>query len=49
MQQESVYVQYLLYIHYLEICGVVLGILKVFDEVWHEGLVFKLKSNGIQG
>ena len=22
---------------------------KVFDKVWHEGLVFKLKQNGISG
>ena len=32
-----------------EIRGVFLGILKAFDKVWHEGLVFKLKLNGISG
>ena len=29
--------------------GVFLDISKVFDKVWHEGLVFKLKQNGISG
>ena len=32
-----------------EIQGVFLDISKVFDKVWHEGLVFKLKQNGISG
>ena len=32
-----------------EIRGVFLGILKAFDTVLHEGLVFKLKQNGISG
>ena len=31
-----------------EIRGV-FDISKVFDKVWHEGLVFKLKQNGISG
>ena len=22
---------------------------KTFDEVWHEGLIFKLKQNGVTG
>ena len=30
-----------------EIRGVCLDISKTFDEVWHEGLIFKLKQNGI--
>ena len=32
-----------------EIRAVFLDISKAFDEVWHEGLVFKLKQNGISG
>ena len=30
----------------LEVRGVFLDISKVFDKVWHEGLIFKLKQNG---
>ena len=29
--------------------GVFLDISKVFDKVWHEGLIFKLKSKSIEG
>ena len=32
-----------------EIRGVFLDILKAFDKVWHEGLVFQLKQNEISG
>ena len=33
----------------LETRDVFLDISKVFDKVWHEGLLFKLKQNGISG
>ena len=29
--------------------GVFLDISKAFDKVWHEGIIFKLKKNGISG
>ena len=29
--------------------GVLLGISKAFDKVWHDGLIFKLTQNGISG
>ena len=33
----------------LEVRAVFLDISKAFDKVWHDGLVFKLKQNGISG
>ena len=33
----------------LEVRGVFLDISKAFDKVWHEGLIFKLKQNGVSG
>ena len=33
----------------LEVRAVFLGISKVFDKVWHKGLICKLKQNGISG
>ena len=33
----------------LEVRGVFLDISKAFDKVWHEGLIFKLKANGVEG
>ena len=33
----------------LEVRGVILVISKAFDKVWHDGLLYKLKRNGING
>ena len=33
----------------LETRGVFLDISKAFDRVWHDGIIFKLKSNGLTG
>ena len=33
----------------LEVRGVFLDISKAFDKVWHDGLIYKLKRNGING
>ena len=33
----------------LDVRSVFLDISKAFDEVWHEGVIFKLKQNGISG
>ena len=33
----------------LEVRAVFLNISKAFDKVWHNGLIFKLKQNGISG
>ena len=32
-----------------EVCGIFLDISKAFDKVWHDGLLFKLRQNGISG
>ena len=32
-----------------EVRSVFLDISKAFDNVWHQGLIFKLKQNGING
>ena len=33
----------------LEVRGVFLDISEAFDKVWHEGLIYKLKQNGVKG
>ena len=33
----------------LKVRGIFLDISKAFDKVWHDGLVFKLRQNGISG
>ena len=34
---------------FLEVRGVFLDISKTFDNVWDDGLIYKLKRNGING
>ena len=34
---------------FLDVKAVFLDILKAFDKVWHQGLLYKLKENGISG
>ena len=33
----------------LEVCGIFLDNSKAFDRVWHDGLICKLRQNGISG
>ena len=35
--------------HSLETRSIFLDVSKAFDKVWHEGLLYKLKQNGISG
>ena len=36
-------------INWQRLWGVFLDISKVLDKIWHEGLIFKLKQNGVCG
>ena len=33
----------------LQVCGMFLDISKAFGKVWHDGLIFKFRENGICG
>ena len=33
----------------IKVCGVFLDVSKAFGKVWHDGLIFKLRPNGISG
>ena len=33
----------------VDVKGVFLDILKAFDKVWHDGIIFKLKAYGVEG
>ena len=33
----------------VDVIGVFLDISKAFDKVWHDGIIFKLKSYGVEG
>ena len=33
----------------VDVRGVFLDILKAFDKVWHDGIIFKLKASGVDG
>ena len=33
----------------VDVRGVILDISKAFEKVWHDGLIFKLKSYGVEG
>ena len=33
----------------VDLKGVILDISKEFDKVWYDGLIFKFKSNGVEG
>ena len=33
----------------LDVGGIFLDVSKIFDKVWHDGLIFKLCQNGVLG
>ena len=34
---------------YFEVCAIFLDISKAFYKVWHDGLIFKMRQNGVSG
>ena len=48
MTRDQIYITHEIY-KLFEVCGGFLDISKAFDKVWHQGLHYKLRQNGISG